>query len=253
MGIKYKSVAHGLDAFVIRAVNIERTEAYKAFVKADALRLSNRFRESIKHYLCALMMDRNNYRVYKGLGISYKAEKEYVFDARICLDDLSVSTEFEPVSTAFVGERVSVPQVTAFGGSERGLKTETSVIHMASMTERTVANGYFTPDVSGDYAIRYSVSDYLGNRRDFDRMISVSRGTKPIAAFVEDEDFIKALKKLIAAVGLKDLRLSEWGIKADEAEKLAANSFEAMGALYDLDPVKLNAGDAAEIIAGAIR
>ena len=121
-----------------------------------------------------------------------KAEKEYVFDARICLDDLSVSTEFEPVSTAFVGERVSVPQVTAFGGSERGLKTETSVIHMASMTERTVANGYFTPDVSGDYAIRYSVSDYLGNRRDFDRMISVSRGTKPIAAFVEDEDFIKA-------------------------------------------------------------
>lgn len=69
----------------------------------------------------------------------------------------------------------------------------------------------------------------------------------------EPEDFIKALKKLIAAVGLKDLRLSEWGIKADEAEKLAANSFEAMGALYDLDPVKLNAGDAAEIIAGAIR
>ena len=70
MGIKYKSVVQGLDSFVVKPVNLERTEAYKTFVKADALRLSNRFRESIKHYLCALMMDGNNYRVYKGLGIS---------------------------------------------------------------------------------------------------------------------------------------------------------------------------------------
>ena len=77
MGIKYKSVVKGLDAFVIKPVNLERTEAYKAFVKADALRLANFFRESIKHYLHALMLDRNNYRVYKGLGISYKAEKDY--------------------------------------------------------------------------------------------------------------------------------------------------------------------------------
>ena len=73
MGIKYKSVAHGLDSFVIKPTNLKRTEAYNAFVKADALRLSNHFRESIKHYLQSLMMDRNNYRVYKGLGISYKA------------------------------------------------------------------------------------------------------------------------------------------------------------------------------------
>lgn len=77
LGIKYKSVVQGLDAFVIKPQNYQRTEAYKAFVKADALRLTNHFRESIKHYLSALMLDRNNYRVYKGLGISYKAEKDY--------------------------------------------------------------------------------------------------------------------------------------------------------------------------------
>ena len=74
MGIKYKSVAHGLDAFVIRTNNYTTTPAYKLFVKADALRLANHFKESIKHYLSAILMDRKNYRTYMGLGISYKAE-----------------------------------------------------------------------------------------------------------------------------------------------------------------------------------
>lgn len=77
MGIKYKSVAHGLDAFVIRTNNYTTTPAYKLFVKADALRLANHFKESIKHYLSAILMDRKNYRTYMGLGISYKAERNY--------------------------------------------------------------------------------------------------------------------------------------------------------------------------------
>lgn len=67
------------------------------------------------------------------------------------------------------------------------------------------------------------------------------------------EIFIAALKKLIASVGLGDLKLSDWGIKADEAEKLAANSFEAMGTLYELDPVALNEEDAKCIIFDAIK
>lgn len=66
------------------------------------------------------------------------------------------------------------------------------------------------------------------------------------------ELFIDALKDLIAAVGLDNLKLSEWGIKKEEAEKLAANSFDAMGFLYKLDPVDLNQTDAACVIRDAI-
>ena len=67
------------------------------------------------------------------------------------------------------------------------------------------------------------------------------------------EIFIAALKKLIASVGLGDLKLSDWGIKADEAEKLAANSFENDWMLYELDPVALNEEDAKCIIFDAIK
>lgn len=68
----------------------------------------------------------------------------------------------------------------------------------------------------------------------------------------QPELFIQALQKLIKKIGLENLKLSEWGIKKEEAEKLAANSFAAMGALYELDPVKLDIRDATCIICDAI-
>ena len=77
MGIKYQSVVQGLDSFVIKPSNYTTTAAYRLFVKADALRLANHFKESIKHYLSSIFIDRNNYRSYIGLGISYKAEENY--------------------------------------------------------------------------------------------------------------------------------------------------------------------------------
>lgn len=77
MGIKYQSVVQGLDSFVVKPKNYTTTAAYKLFIKADALRLANHFKESIKHYLSAILIDRKNYRTYMGLGISYKAEQKY--------------------------------------------------------------------------------------------------------------------------------------------------------------------------------
>ena len=77
MGIKYRSVVQGLDSFVVKPLNYTTSPAYKLFVKADALRLANHFKESIKHYLSAIMIDRSNYRSYLGLGISYKAQQNY--------------------------------------------------------------------------------------------------------------------------------------------------------------------------------
>ncbi len=45
--------------------------AYKFLVKADALRLNSMFQESVKHYLSALMIERNNIQIYIGLAQSY--------------------------------------------------------------------------------------------------------------------------------------------------------------------------------------
>lgn len=77
MGILYKSVAHGLDSFVIKPNNTTNSLAYKLLVKAEALRLANHFKESIKNYLGSILLDRKNYKAYLGLGISYKSQENY--------------------------------------------------------------------------------------------------------------------------------------------------------------------------------
>ena len=66
------------------------------------------------------------------------------------------------------------------------------------------------------------------------------------------EDFILAIQKIIKAVGLEKLALSNWGVSPDDAEKLAENSFLAMGGLYNMDPVRLTKKDAIEILKAAI-
>jgi alcohol dehydrogenase len=59
--------------------------------------------------------------------------------------------------------------------------------------------------------------------------------------------FVAALKKLIAAIGLSDLRLSQYGITKDELPALAKNAMDTMGGLFTLDPVKLSYGDVMSI------
>lgn len=65
--------------------------------------------------------------------------------------------------------------------------------------------------------------------------------------------FYYGFEKLIKNVGLEGLKLSDWGLRKDDAEKLAENSFAAMGALYLLDPVELTREDACAIISEAIQ
>ena len=47
------------------------------FEKANALRLENMFKEAISSYLNAILIDRNDFESYFGLGICYKHLKQY--------------------------------------------------------------------------------------------------------------------------------------------------------------------------------
>ena len=55
--------------------NISLAERY--FLLAEELRLKNQYRESVENYLHSIMIDRQNYTSYLGIGISYKNLKKY--------------------------------------------------------------------------------------------------------------------------------------------------------------------------------
>lgn len=54
-----------------------KSRSYELCVKADALRFSKLYRESVKFYLDSIMIDRNQQEAYWGLAASYKYLTEY--------------------------------------------------------------------------------------------------------------------------------------------------------------------------------
>lgn len=77
MGIKFKSKDKGLGEFITSAKSKSKSIAYRQYLKADVLRNSACFKESIKYYLSSILIDRFNYKTYMGLGIAYKSEGRY--------------------------------------------------------------------------------------------------------------------------------------------------------------------------------
>lgn len=54
-----------------------RSRSYELCIKADALRFSKLYKESVKCYLDSIMLDRNHQEAYWGLASSYKYLTEY--------------------------------------------------------------------------------------------------------------------------------------------------------------------------------
>ncbi|MDX1358374.1 MAG: iron-containing alcohol dehydrogenase [Clostridia bacterium] len=66
-------------------------------------------------------------------------------------------------------------------------------------------------------------------------------------------DFIKELILLQEACGVRDLKMSDFGIDKDNLRKYAKNAFDTMGGLFDYDPVPLSLEDATSILERAYR
>lgn len=67
------------------------------------------------------------------------------------------------------------------------------------------------------------------------------------------EDFLTALEKLQKACGVDGLKMSDYGITADEIPALAENAHHTMGGLYTMDRETLGVDDTAAIMKAAFR
>ncbi|MCQ2753582.1 MAG: tetratricopeptide repeat protein [bacterium] len=70
-----------MDKNLARAVNHvtlpKKSRSYELCIKADAMRFAKLYKESVKTYLDAIMMDRNHQEAYWGLASSYKYLEQY--------------------------------------------------------------------------------------------------------------------------------------------------------------------------------
>ncbi|WPX08464.1 iron-containing alcohol dehydrogenase [Anaerocellum danielii] len=65
--------------------------------------------------------------------------------------------------------------------------------------------------------------------------------------------FVKAMKKLQEECGVGNLKMSDYGIKEDEIEKLADNAIKTMGGLFEVDPYKLSFEETVQIMKNAYK
>lgn len=169
------------------------------------------------------------------------------------LDSIKRITEFLP-SAVKDGNNLQAREQLAWASTQAGMvESISSCISEHSMEHALSAFYPELPHGAGLVALSVPFYSYLlkkDRNKVKERYVDMAHAMGKIGD--NPELFIEALKELIKKIGLSDLKLSEWGIKKEEAEKLAANSFAAMGFLYQLDPVSLTQEDAACVIRDAI-
>lgn len=196
---------------------------------------------------------------YQGMDAFFHSAEGYLANVAqpvsdlYALDSIRRINQFLPLAVAD-GNNLQAREEMAWASTQSGMVESTSSCISEHSMEHALSAFYpELPHGAGLVALSVPYYSYLLNKarkkvqiRYMDMARAMGReGRAP-------EEFIEALKELIKNVGLSQLKLSDWGIKKGEAERLAANSFEAMGGLYELDPVTLSQSDAACIIRDSI-
>lgn len=197
---------------------------------------------------------------YQGMDAFFHAVEGYLacvaqpFSDMLAKEAIRLIAEFLPIAVVD-GENLQAREQMAWASTAAGMVESTSSCISEHSMEHALSAFY--PDLphgAGLVALSVPYFSYLLEKNpDKVRVRYIEMAHAMGTPGETPEIFIEALKNLISAVGLSGLKLSDWGIRPEEAEKLAANSFEAMGALYELDPVALTPHDAAQIIGRAIK
>lgn len=199
------------------------------------------------------------FTAYQGMDAFFHSSEGYLANVAqpvsdlYALDSIKRITRFLPEAVKD-GHNLQAREEMAWASTQAGMvESMSSCISEHSMEHALSA---FYPDLphgAGLVALSLPYYSYL-MKKDKDKI--AVRYMEMARAMGEagngPEDFLMALRKLIEKVGLSELKLSSWGISPEEAEKLAENSFLAMGGLYNLDPIRLDRNDAACIIREAI-
>ena len=202
-----------------------------------------------------------NLTAYQGMDAFFHAAEGYLAKSAqpasdvFALDSIRRIAKFLPEAVRD-GNNMQAREEMAWASTQSGMVESTSCCISEHSMEHALS-AFYPQLPHGAGLVALSVP-YFSHLMEKDEEKVVARYMDMARAMGEENvaspsAFITALKKLIKNVGLENLKLSDWGLKQDEAEKLAENSFEAMGALYQLDPVELTREDAGAIIRKAIR
>ena len=121
-------------------------------------------------------------------SIVYTASNAYITGSKTIY--VEVGTEYDPpiylVSDEIVSETTVGQKISLYEGRTAGGIGEIAVVRTVTFGETEIPTynfgkeDYFYPVQSGDYIVKYTVTDQIGNSGTFEKVISVSDGFVPV-------------------------------------------------------------------------
>lgn len=137
--------------------------------------------------------------------------------------------------------------IAGFVESTSGCTSEHSIEHAMSAYHHNLTHGAGLIMISRAYYTHFAKTHACDRR-----MIDMAKAMGKTDA-ADPMDFVAALTELQNACGVGELKMSEWGIGADEIEKIASCARQTMGKLFEVDPAPLSDEDVIAILKESYR
>jgi alcohol dehydrogenase len=199
---------------------------------------------------------------YTGMDALFHSVEAYLATSHqpasdlLALEAVSLIAKWLPVAVAD-GANLEARSALAWANTEAGICESLSSCISHHSLEHAVSAFY--PEVAHGCGLTMLSVAYFSDlaERNPERFAKLAEAMgedvqhlpEPKRAFA----FIKALEKLIKAVGLADEKLSAYGVKKSDIPELARNAQAAMGGLFDVTPVKQAQADVERIFERAYR
>lgn len=186
------------------------------------------------------------YTAYQGFDALFHSTECYISAAHNPMGDMLALTAIENIGKYLAravadGNDIEAREAVAFANTLSGMvMTISSCISEHSMEHAMSAYHQELPHGAGLIMISKEYYSHFVNKHCCDdRFISMAKALGKTNAD-KAEDFVTALADLQKACGVDDLKMSDYGISADELDVLAKNARDTMGGLFGADPTPMS-------------
>lgn len=191
---------------------------------------------------------------YQGFDALFHSTEGYINNTAYSLSDIYSLKAIELIGESLAaavksGNDIDARAKVALGNTLSGFVESTSGCTSEHSIEHAMS-AHFPNLTHGAGLIMISLAYYTHFAETHacdERLVTMAKalGKKDAS---EPMDFVTALHELQTACGVDDLKMSEWGIKETDLDKIADTAFDTMGKLFKVDPAPISRDDVMNIL-----
>lgn len=199
---------------------------------------------------------------YQGMDAFFHAAEGYIANIAqpasdlFALESIRLITKYLPIAVKD-GSNLEVRSAVAWANTLAGMVESTSSCISEHSIEHALSGIHpEIPHGAGLIMLSHAYHDFMSDKAPerypaMAAAMGVDLGKLP--ADKHPKAFVDALAKLIDDIGMANISLSDYNVRPEEAEAIAANAWDTMGGLFNLDPYRLNLDETVNIIKNSFR